>query len=107
MGHFEDRRLTQVVVYGMNFIEGDESDQHGSGFGLTVDLGISSIDGGDLGPVASVDLFVPAERDASLSSIEDQAVDRALDVLSRIVREDRQDVKRVLLQPPAVDVMKR
>lgn len=102
MGHFDGRRVSQVAVYGIQFIADEPT-----GVGATVDLGVSSNDGTDLGPLATIQLFVPAETGASLGEIQEQAVDRALDLLERIVAEDRDAVKQLLFAPPGIDLSKR
>ena len=107
MGRFDDRRMAQVGVFGMQYVNGDESPNGESGVGATVDLGLSGLDGGNIGPLAQVEAFVPSSKDASVDSIREEAVDRALDVLSRIVSEDRDEVKRLLSEPPSFDIKKR
>lgn len=102
MGIFDDRRVTQASTYGIQFISDEPT-----GVGVTVDLGVSSKDGDDLGPVATVQIFVPAETGASLVAIQEEAVDRALDLLERLVAEDRDAVKRLLFVPQGFDISKR
>lgn len=102
MGVFDDRRVTQASAYGIQFISDEPT-----GVSVTVDLGVSSEDGEDIGPTATIQIFVPAETGASLMEIQEEAVDRSLDLLERLVAEDRHAVKRLLLVPEGFDISKR
>ena len=102
MGYFDERRVTQADVYGISYAGGEDG-----GFSLTVGLGVSNLNGNDLGPVATIQLFLPREGDVSLSALQEEAVDRALDLMKRILAEDREAVKRLLYAPPGIDLEKR
>ncbi len=102
MGVFDDRRVTQASAYGIQFLDGEDS-----GVGVTIDLGVSSIDGDDLGPSATVQIFLPTSKGASLAEIQEEAVDRAMDLLERIAKEDREAVKALLYVPPQYNFQKR
>lgn len=96
MGVFDDHRVTQANAYGIQFINDDE----GGGVGVTVGLGVSSNDGDELGPSVSVEIYLPTAKGASLAEIQEEATDRALVLLERIVKEDRGAVKKLLYVPP-------
>lgn len=103
MGVFDDRRVTQANAYGIQFINDDE----GGGVGVTVGLGVSSIDGDDLGSSIAVEIYLPTAKGASLAEIQEEAVDRAMDLLERIAKEDREAVKSLLYVPPQYNFQKR
>ncbi|MDO5612768.1 MAG: hypothetical protein Q4G14_05930 [Paracoccus sp. (in: a-proteobacteria)] len=102
MGYFDERRVTQVDVYGITYEGGEDS-----GFSVNVALGVSSIDGSNLGPAATINLFIPSDRKASLDAIQEEAVDRAVDLMRRIVSEDREAMKQLLYAAPDIDLRKR
>jgi len=102
MGHYDDRQLSDVTVYGIQFLAGDNG-----GFSAAVAFDLTGPDTHSPGPLASIEVFVPAERDASLAAVSEEAVDRALDVLARIVAEDRSSMKEMLNSRPSIGLEKR
>jgi len=101
MGYFDERAVTEVDVYGIQYFSGDDP-----GVGAHVSFTVAGPDGGENGPSVQMQLFVQASKDDTLASIHEKLVDRAYELVCRFAAESGDSLKRVLDKPQAFDLRK-
>lgn len=101
MGHFDDRALTSVDVYGLQYLPGEDA-----GVTAHVSFTVANFDGGEMGPTLQMQLFIPAGIDEPLGSVQERLIKRAHDLVRRLANENGDALIEVLGRSQQFDFRK-
>lgn len=102
MAYFDEREMTEVAIFGMQYFPEGET-----GVSAHVSFTVSTPEGEYHGPSLQTELFVQADKDEPLSSIQQKLVDRAYELVHRIASEDRSSLRKMLDFPQEYDFRKQ
>lgn len=93
---YDDRKLYSVRFHDFALQETDGEPL----VGAALTIGITSQDGDQLGPGIELLFGVPASPELSLEELRNQAFNCAYDLLQRIAKETKEDLRTELMKAP-------